>query len=65
MAEEEMKLKERVFWRESDETEQEKKGQTYEEQIQDLKEFGDRRTDELEKRLPAIAQEEEAKMEIK
>ncbi len=59
------KLKERVFHRESVATEQEKKGQTYAEQIQDLTEFGDRRTDELEKRLPLKAQKEEAKMEIK
>ncbi len=35
--------------RESDETEREKKTQTYAEQIQDLKEFGDKETDKLER----------------
>ncbi len=64
MAEEVSRLKERVFQRESDETEQETKGHTYAEQLHDLTEFGDG-TDKLERRVLAIAQEEEEKMEIK
>ncbi len=51
--------------RESDETEWEKKGQTNAERVLNLTEFGDRRTDELEKRVLAMAQKEEARMETK
>ncbi len=49
----------------SDEKEQEKKGQTYAERVLNLTEFGDRCTDELERREPSRTQKEEVKMEIK